>query len=140
VLSQLAGGDPIPKGMMNFLSARAQNKFFDYVHAKLREAEKAGLKRSDLARRIGKTPSRLSHVLAEPGNWTIDTVTELLIGICNEEIEPASRSVLGRPPRNIGPVEVWAESAEADSTPYAVKFEGMDAPSPTPSDADLLVN
>ena len=33
-------------------------------------------------------------------NWTLDTANSLLIGIAGEEIQPASESLLDRPPRN----------------------------------------
>lgn len=96
----LEGQDPLPKGMLAYLSSRARGRWFDYVHMKLGEAEAQGLTRKELANRIGKTPSRLSRILGNPGNWTIDTVSELLIGICGEEPIPHSQKLLSKPPRN----------------------------------------
>jgi hypothetical protein len=89
---------------------------FDYVHQKLREAEGVGLTRKELANRIGKTPSRLSHILGSPGNWTLDTVSELLIGIASEEIVPQSRKLLGRPPSNFSS-EVEVKPLDIEGSP-----------------------
>lgn len=90
----------LPSGVLAYISARNRGHFFDYVHTKLREAEGRGLTRKVLANRIGKSPTRLSHILGSPGNWTLDTVSILLLGIAAEEVVPNSRPVLGRPRRN----------------------------------------
>ena len=90
----------IPAGIMAYFSARTRGTMFEFIHQKLSEAEGEGLTRKELANRIGKSPTRLSHILGSPGNWTIDTVSELLIGIAGEEIVPQSRKVVGRPNRN----------------------------------------
>lgn len=114
VVEILESGDPIPAGTRAYLCARTQNKYFDYVHSKLREAEAKGLRRSELARRIGKSPTRLSHILASPGNWTLDTVTELLIGICLEEPVPSSAPILSGSKRNMKPRDI-RDNIDAES-------------------------
>jgi predicted polyphosphate/ATP-dependent NAD kinase len=35
----------------------------------------------DLANRIGKTPDVVNRLLGAPGNWTLDTVSDLLIAM-----------------------------------------------------------
>lgn len=101
VASSIEGSDPLSPSTLAYINTRTQNQFFNYVHDKLRLAEEKGLKRSDLAKRIGKSPTRLSHLLAAPGNWTIGTVAELLAGICREELMPDSASYMNRAPRNM---------------------------------------
>lgn len=100
VLSQIESDDPIPAGTMAYLRQRVRNNYFEFVLSKFREAEAGGLTKAKLARRIGKTQDRISHMLGAPGNWTIDTATELLIGICKEELKPDSEPYSGRATRN----------------------------------------
>lgn len=100
VLSQIESDDPMPAGTMAYLRQRVRNNYFEFVLSKFREAEAGGLTKAKLARRIGKTQDRISHMLGAPGNWTIDTATELLIGICKEELTPDSKPYSGRAQRN----------------------------------------
>lgn len=117
IVSQIEGDNPIPAGAMAYLCARARNRYFDYVLSRFREAEKRGLTKARLARRIGKKPDRVSHMLGAPGNWTLDTATELLVGICREEITPASEPLLGRAPRNMTPVDLLPKRNAIQSPP-----------------------
>lgn len=100
VLSEIQGEAAISPGTLAYLCERVRNDFYDYVMSRFRDEEASGLTKTDLARRIGKTPDRISHILGAPGNWTLDTVTELLIAICKEELTPHSRPYIGRPRRN----------------------------------------
>lgn len=119
VLSQIESDDPIPAGTMSYLCERVRNSYFDFVLSKYRLAEKEGLTKAKLARRIGKTPDRVSHMLGAPGNWTTDTATELLVGICREELTPMSVPFAGRPARNRRPSDLLCHS-EPSTTAYQI--------------------
>lgn len=96
LLSELAQKS-LSDGNLAYLTARAQNKFHDYVLRKFRAAEESeGLTKAELARRIGKRPELITRILGASGNWTIDTVARLLAGISGEELIPASEALLGR--------------------------------------------
>ena len=96
LLSELNGDGPLSVGTRAFLGARARNAVFNFVQERLREAKAQGLTQAQLAERIGRDPGRLSKTLSSPGNWTIDTIAELLFGICKSELAPADRPLLGR--------------------------------------------
>lgn len=52
------------------------------LHALVLDAfERANISQVTLAKRLGKRPEQVSRILAGPGNWTIDTVAELLFAI-----------------------------------------------------------
>lgn len=107
-LSELAAGHAgpqIPAEKRAYFQTRLRNRLFDFILRKFLEQEKNGLSKAKLARRIGKTPDVVSRLLGAPGNWTIDTVSDLLLGICAEELEAKSTPLLNRQPSNYRPAD-----------------------------------
>ena len=79
--------EQISEGTLAYFSERARLKIFNMVMSELKnkiETDKH-FTRTLLAKKIRKSPSRLTKMLASPGNWTIDTISELLLGICGAE-------------------------------------------------------
>lgn len=103
---------PIPLGTLAYVGQRAKNSYYSYVIDKFNDAN---ITKADLARRIGKEPARVNRMLANPGNWTIETVAELLAGICAEEVVPSSSRFAGRPPRNGGQADLLPTNDDTES-------------------------
>lgn len=101
---EIQNGEPIPRHKLAYLHARASSKWYDYIVTKFQTAAREkNLTQAQLARRIGKPPEVVNRLLGSPGNWTLETISSLLVGICGEELEPQSLPLLGRTPRNISP-------------------------------------
>jgi hypothetical protein len=101
VLSEIERGAPVPPEKLAYFQERTRNRLHSYILKKFDEQERAGrLTKAELARRIGRAPEMVSRLLGAPGNWTLSTVSDLLIGIAAEELEPRSVSLLNRPQRN----------------------------------------
>ena len=111
ISSEIASDAPLSAGTLAYLEARAKNTFYDYILTKFKEAEKNGFTRAKLARRLGKRPDLISKLLGAPGNWTLGTVAELLVGIGKEELLPHSQSFLGRPSRNLRSEDLLGDGA-----------------------------
>ncbi len=90
----------IPLGTLAYLSERARNNLYAFVVKKFREKERLGFTKALLARRIGYDSARVNKLLGAPGNWTLDTVSDLLVGIAAEELIPCSAPILRSPQRN----------------------------------------
>lgn len=102
VKSEIAGNGPLSDYALGYLNERVRNSFYDYVLRRFHEAaERDGLTKAKLAKRLGIAPARVTRILGAPGNWTLDTVSGLLVGICREELQPRSESYLGHAPRNL---------------------------------------
>lgn len=85
--------EQIPADALAYVGARARNRFYDFV---LKRFTASGMTKAELARKIGKGPDRVNRLLGAPGNWTIETVAELLAGISGEEILPNAQDFFGR--------------------------------------------
>lgn len=101
MLSEISAGLPIPLEKRAYFHARVLNNFYQYILKKFLEEERAGrLTRADLARRIERRPEIVTRLLGAPGNWTLETATDLLLGISGEELVPSSIPLIGRPTTN----------------------------------------
>jgi hypothetical protein len=83
-LSSPQGNERIPAGTLGYMRAEVKSVFFDCV---LGEFEKSNISQKDLADRIGKGEAQISRYLGSPGNWTLDTVAELLFGISGATVK-----------------------------------------------------
>jgi len=111
-LFEITERKPIPLNKLAYFQARLRYNLYDFIVSKFKEMEKdQGLTKAELARRIGCKPEQITRRLGAPGNWTLDTISDLLIGIAGEELEPKSNSVLGRAKRNVDE-KSWREISE----------------------------
>lgn len=78
-LSKPKDGERILPETLGYMRARAKRRAYDMV---IREFKKSGIKKAELARRLGVGADRVSKILGGPGNWTISTVADLLLAIC----------------------------------------------------------
>lgn len=113
ISSEIESG-PFSVATQAYLGRRAQNKYYDYVMTRFRQS---GMTQADLARRIGKGTDRVNRLLANPGNWTVETAAVLLAGICGEELLPHSLPFAGRAKRNMRQFDI----AEISPSPKKLK-------------------
>lgn len=102
-LDEIEQGSPIPSGKLAYFEQRALNNFYSFV---LERFLRSGLRKADLARRIGLSQPQLTRYLASPGNWTIATVQRLLLGIGGEEVFLRSVPLSGRTPQNMSVLDL----------------------------------
>lgn len=96
-LSEIESRKTVPPVVLSYFQARLKNRLHDFIISKFFEMEKShGLTKADLARRIGRKPEVITRLLGAPGNWTLDTVSDLLIGISSEELEIFSSPIASK--------------------------------------------
>jgi hypothetical protein len=93
-------GPPINGPTRAYFQQRLRLRIFNFILNKFVEAQKEGLTKSLLARRIEKTPDLINRWLGAPGNLTVDTISDLLLGISAEELVPSAVSPLVRSESN----------------------------------------
>ena len=92
---------PLSLNTRDYFRARLRNRLYNYIVQLYLEREKDGtLNQRALAARIRRRPEVVNRLLMAPGNWTLDTVSDLLLGIGPAELDMSSSSVVDRAPRN----------------------------------------
>jgi hypothetical protein len=87
-------GPPIPEAKRVYFQTRLRNRLFNYILGKFVAEQKNGLTKAALGRRIGKPPEMINRWLGAPSNLTLDTLSDLLLGISSEELVPQSETLL----------------------------------------------
>jgi hypothetical protein len=85
-------------GMLAYFRGRLSNRIHELVLSEFLNQERVGkITRAQLARRVRRKPEQLSRWLGTPGNWTLDTLSDLLLGM---GLEPAihARNVSNQKP------------------------------------------
>jgi hypothetical protein len=112
-------GPPIPEAKRAYFQARLRNRLFNFILEKFGEQQKNGLTQAALARRIGKKPDVVNRWLGSPRNLTLDTISDLLLGISAEEFSVISSKILDRRPKNYSHWEKLTTSLEQSTTKHS---------------------
>ncbi len=92
--------DEIPLSRIAYFRERLRTRLHQLIIRKFETLEDScAFNRARLARRIGREPAQVTRWLGASGNWTLDTVSDLLLGMGNELLIDAS--VLAAPSKVI---------------------------------------
>jgi hypothetical protein len=96
-LSNPIAGEEVPSTTFAYFRTRNRMHAFDLVH---KEFRRAGISQAELALRLGKGPDRVCRLLGAPGNWTLDTASDLLFAISGAEVKYYLSYPLEKPHQN----------------------------------------
>ena len=97
-LSEIESGKPIPLGKLAYFRERFRDRLYELVVSEFLKQERAGgLSKAEVARRIGRKPEQITRWLGAPGNWTLETVSDLLLAICKSELNFSLAPLQSRP-------------------------------------------
>lgn len=81
-LSEIIAGERIPIGKLAYFRGRLTNRMHELVLDEFLRLSQAGkINKATLAKRIGREPAQVTRWLGAPGNWTIETLSDLLLGM-----------------------------------------------------------
>ena len=107
-LSNPRGAERIAPGVLGYFQARNKHNAYDLV---MDEFASSSLSQADLARRLGKGPDLVSRLLSGPGNWTLDTLSDLMFAISGAVPVYGKAYPLAQPPRNqTGPDWLYSDA------------------------------
>ena len=100
-LSEVLNGDKIPLGTLSYFRERFRDRLYDLVMEEfLKQDSESGLTRAEVARRIGRRPEQITRWFGAPGNWTLETVSDLLLAVAKSEPDVTLVPLEGRAVRN----------------------------------------
>lgn len=68
-----------------YFRQRNKNRIYQAIVAYFADrAEIVGLTKSEVARKLGKDPAQITRWFSGPGNWTLDTISDLLLAMESE--------------------------------------------------------
>jgi hypothetical protein len=117
-LSKPDGRIPIDPASLAYFRQRNRGLAYSIV---INEFEKSGISQADLAARLHKGADQISRCLGSPGNWTMDTYSDLLFAISGGAPTYGVSYPLELSPRN----QVCPEWMEIHT--YDVAFPSVDA-------------
>lgn len=72
----------VPDGTLWFYRGRVQDRLYDLIVQEFYRQEDAGeITKAALAQRLGRRPEQITRWLAAPSNLTLDTISDLLVGL-----------------------------------------------------------
>ncbi len=90
LLSELKVSKPISAKRLAFYRRRFQNRIHSLVlHTFKEQEEKTGLTQKELADRTGHRPENINRWLSIAGNWELNTVSDLLLGMLVDLDDPS---------------------------------------------------
>jgi hypothetical protein len=98
-LSKPAMGASISAPTLAYFRARNRRKLHSLV---LKEFRDSGITQAELCLRLRKDPATISRMLGAPGNWGLDTASDLLFAIRGGEPSYKVEYPLDKPARNHG--------------------------------------
>ena len=86
----------IPRRTIAYFTRRLQHHLHELVIREFyRLSDNGEMTPGKLAKRLGKDPAQITRWLGAPGNWTLDTWAQLMVGIAVEttDVSRATRNV-----------------------------------------------
>lgn len=87
VWTEVLNAPHLSKKALGYFRARLKNRLHQLILGEYLKLEANGLTRAKLARRVCKRPEQITRLLGAPGNWELDTVSDLLLAM-GYELEP----------------------------------------------------
>jgi hypothetical protein len=84
-LHEILSGDPISDGTLEDFRNRFRKRLYELVVSEYRKQAEKGMTKGHIAHRINRRPEQITRWLGAPGNWTLETVSDLLLVISQAE-------------------------------------------------------
>src|SRR4051794_35496273 len=101
-LSEILAGGKIPQAKLAYFRERLRNRIHQFIIREFMARQQEGLTQADVARTLDRRPEQINRWLGSPGNWELDSISDLMLAISKSELDFKSEPLEGRAPRNYG--------------------------------------
>jgi hypothetical protein len=106
-LSEILAAGKIPKAKLAYFRERLRNRIHQFILHEFMARQQQGLTQADVARILDRRPEQINRWLGSPGNWELDTLSDLMLAISKAELDFKAEPLKGRAARNYRAHE-WA--------------------------------
>lgn len=133
----LSADEALPLTHRAYFRGRTLNRIHEVVLNLFLEQKKQGLTQARLARKLNKRPEQVHRMLTAPGNWTLATMSDLLLAM-GSELEPATSDILNKDSSKVAitvqatwddEAKVWCASTD-DVAGLAINADTLEALQP----------
>ena len=96
----LAGGGKIPQAKLAYFRERLRNRIHQFILREFIARQRDGLTQADIARALDRRPEQINRWLGSPGNWELDSISDLMLAISKSELDLKAEPLEGRATRN----------------------------------------
>ena len=114
----------LSEGTRAYFQDRLHTRLYDLVIKELESYKARGATQAQLAARIGKRADQISRWLSSPGNWTLDTISDLLLGMSGGELKAGIDHPAKVPARNFRR-PVWLDAAPRQTESSGVFYKAQ---------------
>jgi hypothetical protein len=117
-MSKPEGGKKVPDWTLSYFRQRNKNR----VHSLVIEAmKKHNISQAEIARRLGRRTEVVCRWIGAPGNWTLDTISDLLFAIDGLEVDYKTAAPLTAAKRNYSAPD-WVQVRSSVAMPISQIF------------------
>lgn len=80
-LENILSSDKLSKSYLAYFRESQKNHVYEQVLELFLEKAQLGFTKKDLAQKLGKNAAQITRWLSGPGNWTLDTISDLLLAM-----------------------------------------------------------
>jgi hypothetical protein len=99
-LSEILAGGKVSEATLAYFRERLRNRIHQFILRQFQARQERGLTQADVARVLGRRPEQINRWLGTPGNWTLDTISDLMLAISKAELEFSEYPLENRGVRN----------------------------------------
>jgi hypothetical protein len=123
--NELKSDLPLSERAKAYFRERIRNRLFNLISREyIRESNENGLTQARISRRLGKSPVQINRWLGAPGNWTLDTISDLLLAISASELVDEATKINVVERRNYkGPDWLFTEDSQVKSVSTQNRLE-----------------
>lgn len=126
-LSEILAGGKVSEATLTYFRERLRNRIHQFILRQFQAHQRRGLTQADVARLLGRRPEQINRWLGTPGNWTLDTISDLVLAISKAELEFTEYPLENRGVRNYDGPD-WIRRKDLAVSPAAIKGEIPPAP------------